>query len=38
MSKLAKEGKISRGWSHIAGKKFRKYCIKTTILEELGLA
>jgi predicted transcriptional regulator of viral defense system len=37
LSKLAKEGKISRGWGHIVGKKFRKYCIKTKILEELNL-
>ena len=38
LSKLAKEGKISRSWGHFGGKKYRKYCIKTAILEELGLA
>ncbi|MFP3234420.1 MAG: DNA-binding protein [Sulfolobaceae archaeon] len=37
LSELKKEGKISRGWMHIAGRKYRKYSIKTSILKELGI-
>jgi hypothetical protein len=28
LSELAAEGKISRGWLHIGGKKYRKYSLK----------
>ncbi|AEE94430.1 conserved Sulfolobus plasmid protein [Acidianus hospitalis W1] len=37
LSELKKEGKITRGWLHIAGRKYRKYSIKTSILKELGI-
>ncbi len=37
LSELTKEGKITRGWMHIAGRKYRKYSIKTSILKELGI-
>ena len=32
LSELIKEGKITRGWMHVAGRKYRKYSIKTSIL------
>ncbi|MDT7901461.1 MAG: DNA-binding protein [Acidianus sp.] len=35
LSELTKE--VTRGWMHIAGKKYRKYSIKTSILKELGI-
>ena len=37
LTELKKEGKITRGWLHIGGKKYRKYSLKTTILKELGI-
>ncbi|WOE51375.1 hypothetical protein [Sulfuracidifex metallicus] len=37
LSELASEGKISRGWLHIGGKKYRKYSLKVSILRELGV-
>jgi len=37
LSELAAEGKISRGWLHIGGKKYRKYSLKVSVLRELGI-
>lgn len=38
LSRLAKEDKISRGWGKLGNRKYRKYCIRTSVLEELGLS
>jgi DNA-binding IclR family transcriptional regulator len=37
LSWLAREGIITRTWGRYAGKKYRKYCLKSAIKEELGV-
>lgn len=37
LSRLAKEGLITRKWRHLKNEKHREYCLKTTIKEELGI-
>nr|WP_011182876.1 plasmid regulatory protein [Sulfolobus tengchongensis]AAT46505.1 plasmid regulatory protein [Sulfolobus tengchongensis] len=37
LSLLYKQGLIYRTWGRFAGKKFRKYCLKGAIKEELKL-
>jgi DNA-binding IclR family transcriptional regulator len=37
LSWLAREGIITRTWGKYAGKRYRKYCFKTSIKEELGI-
>jgi len=38
LSRLAKKGVITRTWGSFAGKRYRKYCLKTAIKEALGVA
>lgn len=37
LSVLARQGIVTRTWGSFAGKKYRKYCLKTSIKEELGV-
>jgi len=37
LSLLAREGVITRTWGSFAGKKYRKYCLRTAIKEVLGI-
>jgi DNA-binding IscR family transcriptional regulator len=37
LSMLARRGIITRTWGSFGGKKYRKYCLKTSIKEELGI-
>jgi len=37
LSELAAEGKITRGWLHVAGRKYRKYSLKVSVLRKLGI-
>jgi len=37
LSRLAKEGLVTRTWGSYRDKKYRKYCLKTVIKEELGI-
>ena len=37
LSQLARQGIVTRSWGSFAGKKYRKYCLKTSIKEELGV-
>jgi len=37
LSRLVKAGLVSRTWGSFGGKKYRKYCLKTAIKEELGV-
>jgi len=37
LTKLVQEGLVYRTWGHYAGRKFRKYSLKTKIKEELKL-
>ena len=37
LSRLVKAGFVTRTWGSFGGKKYRKYCLKTAIKEELGV-
>ena len=37
LSWLAREGIIVRTWGKFTGKRYRKYCLKSSIKEELGI-
>jgi DNA-binding IscR family transcriptional regulator len=37
LSILARQGLITRTWGSFGGKKYRKYCLKSSIKESLGL-
>jgi len=37
LSWLAREGIITRTWGKYAGKRYRKYCLKSSIKEDLGV-
>jgi predicted transcriptional regulator of viral defense system len=37
LSRLTHQGLITRTWGSFGGKKYRKYCLKTSIKEELGV-
>ena len=37
LSRLAREGLVTRKWRHFKDEKHREYCLKTTIKEELGI-
>jgi len=37
LSILARQGIITRTWGAFAGRKYRKYCLKSAIKEALGL-
>jgi len=37
LHRLAKKGIITRTWGKFGGKRYRKYCLKTAIKEELGV-
>jgi len=37
LSRLVKAGLVTRTWGSFGGKKYRKYCLKTAIKEELGV-
>ncbi len=37
LSLMARQGIITRGWGSFGGRKYRKYCLKTSIKEELGV-
>jgi DNA-binding IscR family transcriptional regulator len=37
LSVLARQGIITRTWGSFGGKKYRKYCLKGSIKEELGV-
>ena len=37
LSRLVKAGIVSRIWGSFGGKKYRKYCLKTVVKEELGI-
>jgi Sulfolobus plasmid regulatory protein. len=37
LSILARQGIITRTWGTFAGRKYRKYCLKSAIKEALGL-
>jgi DNA-binding IscR family transcriptional regulator len=37
LSRLVKAGLVTRTWGYFNGKKYRKYCLKTVIKEELGI-
>jgi len=37
LSQLARQGIITRTWGSFGGKKYRKYCLKSSIKESLGV-
>jgi DNA-binding IscR family transcriptional regulator len=37
LSQLARQGIITRSWGSFGGKRYRKYCLRTSIKEELGV-
>ena len=37
LSQLARQGIISRTWGSFGGKRYRKYCLKASIKESLGV-
>jgi len=37
LSLMARQGIITRSWGSFAGKKYRKYCLRSSIKEELGI-
>jgi len=37
LSRLTHQGIITRTWGSFGGKKYRKYCLKSSIKEELGV-
>ena len=37
LSQLARQGIITRSWGSFGGKKYRKYCLKSSIKESLGV-
>jgi len=37
LSQLARQGIVTRSWGSFGGKKYRKYCLKSSIKEELGV-
>jgi DNA-binding IscR family transcriptional regulator len=37
LSMLAREGLVTRTWGSFGGRKYRKYCLKSSIKEELGI-
>ena len=37
LTRLADRDIISRTWGSFGGKKYRKYCLKTKVREDLGL-
>ena len=37
LSRLTHQGIITRTWGSFGGKKYRKYCLKSAIKEELGV-
>jgi len=37
LSQLTTSGKVTRGWLHVGGRKYRKYSLRTSILKELGV-
>ncbi|WP_062088641.1 DNA-binding protein [Sulfolobus acidocaldarius] len=38
LTKMTRQGIVTRSWGHFAGKKYRKYCLKTTLKKELNLS
>jgi hypothetical protein len=37
LSIMARQGIITRSWGSFGGRKYRKYCLKSSIKEELGI-